>query len=242
MKKIASYFGGSKAYGLYQEGISDLDERNLFVNSEISTILGLNRHDHQNSLSEKEDIQGFELRHFFSLLRKGNTQAQELLFNEDWVSKSESFDKIQSNKWKLIDSERIFKCLLGYIQGEKHIIAGTGHKNGLGKKRRDQLKEFGYSFRNCVHALRLARTGIIFFNENRYAINIVTEDKQYGSLIRDVKINPQKYKYEELILIIEELEADLKDAYNNKSVNYRFDEKIANQLCYDIYMPILKVF
>jgi len=240
LKTIAKFEGGSRAYGL-STSESDIDLRWIFLHTEIDKILGLSRFEHDSQkTTETDDVFGYELRFFLNLLKRGNTQAQEMLFNNIWLEKSFEFDIIQNNKFNLIDSERIFKTLLGYINGEKHIITGTNHKGKLGEKRRLQLEKYGYSYRNCVHALRLLRVGILFFRDNIYTVNIVEKDKEYGEFIRDVKLNPQNHNAKDLLELIENLENDLKKSFDLRSANYFFNEKIANEICFDLYFPILK--
>jgi predicted nucleotidyltransferase len=239
MKTIAKYENGSKSYGLSNKD-SDKDEAFLFLNTKVSDIIGLNRHDHQNKLDESIDSTGYELRHFLNLLRKGNSSCLEFLHNEIWIERTKEFDYIKKHKKELIDSKKIFRVLLGYMSGEKHIITGTNHKGKLGEKRKSQLEQFGYSYRNCVHALRLARTGIIFFRDGYYPVNIVECDKDYGAMIKDVKNNPQNYKAENLINLIEKLEGEMKKCFDLRSINYKFNEDIANEICCELYLPFLK--
>lgn len=231
--------GGAKLYGLETEE-SDVDIRFVFLHTDISKIIGLSRHDHDASKTEESDDSfGYELRFFLNLLKKGNSQAMEMLFNTDWRIDSPQFALIQRNKYDLFYSERLFSMLMGYINGEKRIITGQNTEK-LGAKRKGQLEKFGYSYRNCVHALRLLRTGILFFRDNIYPINIVKQDKEYGQYIRDVKLNPQNYKVENLLNLINSFEADLKKHFELRSQNFIFNEKLANQICYDCYFPILK--
>ena len=169
MKILARYENGSKAYGLNNLD-SDQDVAFLFLNTEISNILGLERHDHQNKLDDTIDSVGFELRHFLSLLRKGNTTCLEMLHNNIWLEKSPEFDLIQTQREFLLDSQTIYKCFKGYSYSERNLIFGRAHLGRIGEKRKKALEEFGYSFRNASHCFRLIRTAIIFFKENYFRI------------------------------------------------------------------------
>src|ERR1017187_2237161 len=138
MKIICKYKGGSLSYGLGTES-SDLDLRWVFLHNDISKIIGTERHDHDCQKSvETDDNFGYELRFFFNLLKKGNSQTTEMLFNSNWLVITEDFCLIQKNKFFFIDSEKLFKVLLGYLNGEKHIITGTNFKEKLGAKRKEQ--------------------------------------------------------------------------------------------------------
>ena len=85
------------AYGLNTPE-SDIDNRFVFLNSDISQIIGLNRYDHLDIKSVTEDSFGFELRHFFNLLKRGNTQCFELLWNTHWMSITKEWQEIQKYK------------------------------------------------------------------------------------------------------------------------------------------------
>ena len=237
MKTIFKYAGGSHSYGL-QTPESDFDDRFVFLNEDTSKIIGLDRFEHLQDTADAKDSFGYELVNFFKLLRKGNSQCQESLWLDSYLFRDEQFKIIQDNKFQFISSGQLFKCLIGYLNGEKHIITGQNTKQ-LGAKRKSQIEKYGYSYRNCVHALRLGRAGIIFFRDNYYPVNIVKDDKEYGEFIRDVKINPQNHKVDDLINLIEKFELDLKKCYDSRLADYSFNDRLANELIYQFYMPIL---
>lgn len=237
MIKLAEYLGGSHLYGLATPE-SDQDIRFIFLNEDISDIIGLTRHEHQDGITKNEDIFGFELRNFFKLLKKGNTQSLEAIFNNQWLYIANEFKRIQNYKYDLIDSATIFKCLSGYAISERKMIAGetTGK---LGEKRKAALEKFGYSYRNSVHAIRLLRSGIIFFETGNYPVNIVNDDKEYGLFLLDLKTNPGNYKKEDILNLIDKLDLDLKKSFDNRSQNFAFKSELANFLILDNYIDIL---
>ena len=240
MKIICKYESGSKSYGLNTIN-SDLDISFLFLNTDISKIIGLNRQDHQNNLNRETnlDVVGYELRHWLNLLKKSNTQSLEILHNSIWLEKTSEFDFIQANKEKLYDSEKMFKCFKGYALSEKDLIFGYKHQGRIGEKRKSAIEKFGYSFRNASHAIRLIRTATIFFKYNFYPLKITDLDKNYGNLIADIKFNPQNHKPENLTKIFEELFVEFEKSFHERKINYKFDENFANDLCYKFYTPIL---
>ena len=237
MKIIAEFLSGSNSYGLANLQ-SDQDFRFCFLNEEPSRIIGTQRFEHQDNINNTEDRFGFELVNYIKLLKKANTVAYEMLFNDKWITKESQFDLIQSNRTRLMDSGNLFKCLRGYALSEKGQIFGrmTGK---LGEKRKKSLETFGYSFRNAVHALRLLRAGHFFFIEGYYPVNIVAADREYGQVIFDLKNNPQNYRPAELELLIDKLDADLVKSFDGRNFDYKFDEKLANELILEIYLPIL---
>lgn len=165
MKIIASYLGGSIAYGL-DTPESDKDERFVFLNTEVKDIIGLSRHDDQVTQNSSEDKCDFEIRRFFQLLKKTNTQVLELLFNENWIVLDERFKTdILDNKFEFLDTEYVYKSIMGYIQGERRLMSGerTGR---LGGKRKSALDEYGYSYKNFVQAVRLCFCAITFLKKD----------------------------------------------------------------------------
>ncbi|NBQ69782.1 MAG: hypothetical protein EBU46_13540, partial [Nitrosomonadaceae bacterium] len=104
MKIICKMLGGSHSYGL-QTATSDIDYRGVFLNTDVSTIIGLDRFEHQDLKSDTEDSFYWELRHFLNLLRRGNTQGLELLFNQYWLEKDPVFQTIIDNRDQLVDTQ-----------------------------------------------------------------------------------------------------------------------------------------
>ena len=236
IEKIFSYLGGSHAYGL-NNAESDRDERGIFTNTERSKIYGLETHEHQEE--RVTDTFYFELRKFLRLLQKGNTQALEALFTkENILLETKQSEFIRENKKDLLDSETVYKTLRGYAQGEKHIITGQTHGK-LGEKRKQAIEKYGYSYRNAVHAIRLLRCGIIFFETDEYPVNIVKDDKEFGVLTKNIKNNPQDHNVNTLLSLIAELEVKLTKTFNDRSVNHTFNMDYAVEICHFCYRDYL---
>jgi predicted nucleotidyltransferase len=235
MKVLCNYLGGSISYGLNTSS-SDRDERYVFVNTEISKIIGLERHDHESKITDSEDKFGFELRHFLNLLKKGNTMGLEMLHNDQWITCSDEFKYIQSLKNQLIDSHKLYKCLHGYCQSERGLV--LGERTGvLGGKRKLHLDTYGYSYKNAVQFLRLCLCGKIFFQEGYFPVNITKVDID-GLLFR-IKAHPGNYTKNNIIYLMDEYEKNLDESYNSIKVEYKYNTDVANSICYDLYMSIL---
>ena len=235
MKVLCKYLGGSHSYGLNTE-FSDKDERFLFLHTEISKILGLTRHDHECRQNSDVDSFGWELRHFLSLLRNGNTMCLEMLFNTEWISISPEFQYIQSQRENLITVNKLFSCLKGYCHSERSLVLGkrTGQ---LGSKRKIALDKYGYSYKNLVQFLRLCLCGKEFFQSGVFPVNIRTFDRD--NLLFNIKINPGQFNLEFAVKIMDSFEAEMVASFDNKKVDFRYNEDLANKICYDLYMPIL---
>ena len=161
MKYLCKVLGGSRAYGL-DTTTSDIDYRGIFINTHPSTILGLDRFDSIQK-QETDDEVYFELRKFFELLRNGNSGALEILFSADQqiTDTSPEFEIIRVNRKSFVDTDKTFKCLRGYMQGERRLA--NGERTGqLGGKRKVQLDAHGFSPKNATQLLRLAWCGVIY--------------------------------------------------------------------------------
>lgn len=221
MKLLCKMLGGSYAYGLNTAN-SDSDIRGVFVNQKTEDIIGLGHFEHF-SVKEK-DIVYFELRRFLNLLAKTNSQVLEILFNQDWIITSIEWEKIQKHRHLLLDSEKFFKSLKGYIFAER--------------KRANRDSEESYNKR-FVQALRLCWAGRIFFIKDYYPVNVIKEDKEVGNLLLEIKTHPNSYEKICLNNLLDVEEKRLEVAFSQRHVNYNFNYKFANQLCLEIYYPLV---
>jgi predicted nucleotidyltransferase len=238
LKIIALYEGGSKSYGL-DTPLSDKDDRYIFINTDVTQIVGLNRHDHQIQTANDQDSAGWELRHFLNLLRRGNTQAVEFLFNEKWMETTSEFLQIQNNRNFLLDSHKLFSCLKGYSYSERLLVLGK--KTGpLGSKRKEAVEKFGYSYKNLVQFMRLCMAGAHFFQTGIFPVNI--RSIIGGDLLFYIKTHPEKFCLDEVIQLMDAHERLLIESYGGIKVVYTFNEKIANDLCFSIYYRILEKY
>ena len=237
MKIIAEVIGGSHLYGLSTPE-SDIDKRGVFLNTEYSKILGLERL--EIIKKESEDTVYFEFSQFLRSLRKTNTQMIELLFsnNNSFTQITEEFIFVRENKYKLIDSELFFKSLVGYIQSEKRLA--NGERTGkLGSKRKSSIDKYGFSPKNFCHLFRLAHCGKVFFETDSYPTNVAYENKEVGAFLRSIKTQPEKYKKEDLNVLFDEFFIKLIESFDKRKNTFKFNYEFANHLCYKFYMPYL---
>lgn len=241
MRTICKILSGSRLYGLETEN-SDHDYVGVFLNESFSEILGLDRFDYTLNLKNEEKNEEecfFELRHFLELLRNTNTRVLELLFAKQFLILTKEFKSIQKQKYQLISSEKLFYSLSGYIHSEKKLA--TGERTGkLGSIRKKQIDEHGFSPKNFSHLLRLCYCGITFFKTNKYPLNIKENDSKFHELIFSIKTNPKKYSKNDLLDLSEKYIEELNKSFENRINNYNFDRDVANEICFKIYMPILR--
>jgi predicted nucleotidyltransferase len=183
MKYILKYNGGSHSYGLNTPS-SDIDLRGIFMHTNPEYILGLKRWDYLENKKEGNDEMFFEIRHFFNLLKNGNTQAYECLFlsYDCRIENTEEYNLLIRNREFFLDSEKLFKSLLGYIQSERRLAIGE-RTGKLGGKRIDQLEKYGFSPKNFVQLVRLSWAGSYFFNKGIFPVKISDYDKELSSLL-----------------------------------------------------------
>jgi hypothetical protein len=138
----------------------------------------------------------------------------------------------------LLDSEIIYACLRGYMQGELRLALGE-RTGKLGGKRFEQLQRYGYSPKNICQLFRLGWVGRCFFKEGVFPVHIATYDSGLANLLLSIKTEPEKFKIEDLKAQALENERLLEEAYNARKVTYTFDLGYANQICIDTYTKIL---
>lgn len=232
-------YGGSTAYGLNTPE-SDVDFRGVFVNTDPAKILGLEKHEHVQK-QETDDEVYYEVRKFFELLRNGNTGALEILFsNETPLETTNEFETlVRPNKLKFVDTDKMFRCLLGYMQGERRLA--NGERTGvLGGKRKTQLEKYGFSPKNFVQLFRLAHCGVTLFEKGYFPVNMKEESEKVHAFLMDVKTQPWKYSKEDLNAKTDEYEDRLKKSYDNRVVSYNFDCNLANEVLRKVYLPYLQ--
>ena len=176
--------------------------------------------------------------HFLNSLRKTNTQAVEILYNDEWQQIEPAFKQIQSNREKLIDSEYLYSSLCGYMQGEVRLANGE-RQGDIGKKRRSAIEKYGFSPKNWVNLFRLAYCGVYFFDHGVYPTNFVKYWPKLGKQLYDLKNNPERYQLADLQQLYLEAKQDLDEAYAVSTVHFKFSPDLANQILLDNYLPIL---
>lgn len=241
VKIIASWLGGSHMYKL-NSPTSDEDIRGIFINTDASHILGLNRHDEERKqIMGGDDIVYKELSHYMRLLQQANTEALEALWcaEDSFKEIDKSFKILRVYRSDLIDSERFFKTLRGYAQGELRLA--KGERTGvLGSKRREALEKYGYSPKNATNLLRLFYTGIFFYKEGHYVVDCNEFGKVVYNKLYRIKTQPETYTVEELDNDFLDLDKQLVEAFEKRLFTFKFNPIVANHVLLDVYYPYLK--
>lgn len=220
---------------------SDYDERYIFMNDSLSKIIGLERFDHIEGRSNDEDKFGFELRHYLTLLKKTNTQVVEIIYANEYIEIDPLFRKlVVENRHRLIDTERMFKSLSGYIQSERRLA--NGERTGeLGGKRKAALDKYGFSPKNYVQLFRLTACGISFIEHQVFPTKVSEVYPDLAKWLMHLKTKPEDFKKEELNALVDAREQDLKNAFEkrDKSKDLKFDNDLANEILLEFYYTTL---
>ncbi len=237
MKIICSYLGGSHSYGLNTPA-SDRDERGVYVDTDIASIIGLDKNEMKQNQNTQEDKVYIEFRNALRLLRSGNTQMIEALYNNKWELLDPIWAKVRHHRVSLVSSTKLFNVLRGYMQSELRLA--NGERTGkLGGKRKEAVDTYGFSPKNFIQLIRLAWAGTVYFGEGFFPVNVMEINVIIGEKLLDIKTRPQFYTKEELNAFAARWEELLVNAYDNRNFNTEFDENLANELCYEVYKPLL---
>jgi hypothetical protein len=235
MKIICKMLGGSRAYGLENES-SDYDYRGVFLNTDVNTIIGLDKNDHVEIPGE--DTKYKELRRFLNLLKRGNTEAMEILFSEEYIEVDPLFLDLKNRKYSFVSSVNMFKCLRGYMQGELKL--SNGERTGqLGSKRKEAIEKYGFSPKNFCSYFRLAQAGITLFNNGYFTVRVEGALREF---LLKIKNNPEFFKVEDLNALAIEKEKQLVLAFEDRVYDHTFDDALANEYIFKAYYPLLQSF
>lgn len=234
---------GSHLYG-WANPNSDKDFRGIFLNTKLSDIIGITKCEHyvHQDIEKDEDYAYYELRYFFRLLQKTNTQLIELLYlpEDKFIELNPLFKElVLKNRQKFIDTKSLYKSLKGYIQGERRRANGllTGK---LGAKRQRAVEQFSYSPKNMIHLIRLATTGYVFFTNGVFPSDFMDHElvpKEPKDKIFNILDNPSRYSVDYLNGYTQELETVLDMAYDaNQIGDFKFDVDYVAKVCYSLYM------
>lgn len=231
---LAKYLGGSHLYGLSTPK-SDIDDREIFLNTEPAYILGTKRFDQEVRNNENEDVHKVELRRFLELMRKGNTQSVEVLYakEESFIFLHPIIKELRANKGNLIDSTKLFKVVSSFIHAQSFLMFDDKRKAEKGGKRAGEIEKYGFNPKAAVTSLRLSLSGISYFQGNGYQVEMD------NPLLMELKLHPENFSVETVRCLVSEWDSALKVAFDNTSVNDYFNEKYADKVLLDSYLPFL---
>jgi hypothetical protein len=230
---MCALVAGSHLYQM-ETGDSDTDYRIIFKATNPIYVYGLKGAGTVCTTSDEEDAAKYEFRHFMGLMRKTNTQMAEILFakDESLIFCSEDFRRVRENRFRLLDSEKLFKSLCGYLQNERRLAMGE-RVGQLGGKRKEALNKWGFSPKNCSHFIRLSAVGCGLFLEGDYTVGM--KNHPLFDLLMNIKLNPGEFSKESLSDLLDKHEQLLLDAYAGRKFNFTFDDELAGELLKQAY-------
>lgn len=247
MKKqlICKYIAGSQSYGLATP-TSDIDYRGVYLLDDVGMILDPYKYNGsstkcEDSIKDGVDASYHELRHFLNILRNCNTNAVEMMFNSNWELESQEWQLVQAEYLNLLDPQKFYKALKGYIQSETRLAIGE-RTGKLGGKRYEQVQKYGFSPKNFVQLLRLTYAGSYFFRKGAFPLDM--KDHKIHEKLMSIKTTPEKYRKEDLLQQVKYWETVLDCGYENhigaRSTQYKWNEEIATGIILKCYFPILE--
>lgn len=154
---------GSNLYGTSNE-TSDMDKRGFTISpphyifnlyNPDGKLYNFETHDTNNGV----DINLHSFRKFLKYSLKCNNNFIELLFApEDKIICSSKFGKTVINNRDRLISKKAYKPFRGFAKSEFLKIVGDKTRD-LGKKRKEQIKDFGYAVKNAYHSIRIMYQG-----------------------------------------------------------------------------------
>jgi len=161
----------------------------------------------------------------------------ELLWgNSAWWLCSSEWDTILAVRNKLSDSKAVYKSIMGYAKGEKD--ASLGRTTGkLGERRKEELREYGFSPKNVVNCIRLCWSACKFFKSGHYVVSLVGRPIQQE--LMEIRTQPKNFSSAYVEQRMDKALAECQEAYASTSQKFIFDERLANWLCLELYSPLL---
>lgn len=185
--KLAGY-RGSVAHGTAGDIIDDIDVVGVFIAPD-SHYFGLNRFEHVERIGVdgKYDFALFELRKYFRLLLKSNTNVLSLL----WLPQNLYIIQADWGHWlvenrQLFMSKALYKSFGGYAYGQlKRMTHSCTEQAYQGAQRKERFVKFGYDCKNAAHLIRLLRMGIEALSTGE--INVARHDAKQLKEIKSGK-------------------------------------------------------
>lgn len=171
---LFSLYAGSHLYGTNTAN-SDLDLRGVVWPLE-DEVFGLQKFNQQDKISATEDIVFYSLPFYLHLLvNKGNPNVHEWLWAKSYLFRSPTGLELIMHRERWL-SCKVYKCGLGYLNGQHRRMTHQAPTGDLGAKRKLLVEQYGFDTKNASHTVRIARelreladTGML--NVNRLLID-----------------------------------------------------------------------
>ena len=233
-KLVFQSIGGSHLYGTNNEN-SDIDWRIIYKATNPIYIYGLRENKAYCGASEEVDFASYELRHFMRLMASSNTQVAEMMFAPDEAIHfcDETFRMIRENRFSLLDSDRLYSRLRGYLQNERRLALGE-RQGRLGSKRKADIDKRGFSHKNITQFSRLCLVGENLFLEGDYKVDM--RDHPHYNQLMEIKNNPDSFSKENVENFLDFYENKFMVAFESRKFNFKFDFNLAGEILKNAYV------
>lgn len=204
---------GSHIHGLNIE-TSDRDEESIIIEPiEEAWRLGMPFEECIRESPER-DVKYVSLRKWVRLALGGNPNFLLPLFAPQGsiISMTSLGGHLREMRDKFLSKQSI-KAHLGYLNNQRNRMLKAESNDGRGKPRQDLTEKFGYDTKFAMHLLRLGLQGLELATTG--VITLPLPAHQRDTLL---KVRAGEYSLEWVLKQAEEIEADMKTAFDSSSL------------------------
>jgi len=236
---LAKFRGGSYLYGLATPE-SDIDERGVFLNTEISKILGIEHTQNKHLVKQNSevDVDYSELREFLTKIKGGATPALEALWAPDdaFEVTTPLFDVVRRNRERLTDVRKVAGGFDGYLRNQIQAVFNASGKAEEGKARAEMISKYGYANKPAYHVMRLSESAINLLTTGVFTV----KPKRHMNICWNLKCNPLTFKPEEVKTMMENAYEKFDEAFKESQfMDRKFDDELANNILLSAYTPFI---
>ncbi|MFA5395943.1 MAG: nucleotidyltransferase domain-containing protein [Methanogenium sp.] len=186
---------GSTAYNL-RTPTSDMDYRRVVTPTDMTYFFGLDKFEVGNVVTTKEkDNTDYSVSMFVNLARKCNTVMLEMLFAPRccMLEVHPLFKRYFVDNREHFLSKNLYHVVKGYAHAEYRRALGetTGT---LGTRRKEEVKELGYSPKNASHCVRLLWAAASALREDGFTVAWNGPEKEFLMDLKLGKFTPKEFK------------------------------------------------
>jgi uncharacterized protein len=213
---------GSTAHGTSIEGTDDRDEMGVFV-EDPEEVCGLTPVDHyiHRDAAEGErskpgdlDLTFYSLRRFCQLGVKGNPHTLNLLWLPEYITQSPIGEGLVNIRQSFI-SRHAANAFMGYLVSQKKKLKG---EKAHTVNRPELIEKYGYDTKFAGHAVRLGYQGIELIREGKITLPMRESERK-----RVIDVRTGQFSFEEVLNMIDGLEAQLIEAASNFNKEPEYD-------------------
>lgn len=190
---------GSQLHGLANEQ-SDTDTATIVASPVLDLISPFRSQKGKHNVGDEKDETTFELSHFVKLIAQCNPTALEALWSNRVLQDSQEWQELQRHRTKVLNSKRIFDAHHGYATHQRRIVTCNSDKKRIGKA--------------AAANIRVLVQGISLLKDGDFSPQLL----RHIEMVRELKrcVDHHSWLYQEALRLIEELEKEIKQAYESK--------------------------